>query len=61
MKQKLIRILLITLTVLTGLLMITACDKDTPAGDTTVYYTVTFDPAGGTLNGAASIQVKAGT
>ena len=61
MKQKLIRILLITLTVLTGLLMITACDKDTPAGDTVVYYTVTFDPAGGTLNGAASIQVKAGT
>ena len=61
MKQKLIRILLITLTVLTGLLMITACDKDTPAGDTAVYCTVTFDPAGGTLNGAASIQVKAGT
>lgn len=61
MKQKLIRILLITLTVLTGLLMITACDKDTPAGDTAVYYTVTFDPAGGTLNGAAVIQVKAGT
>ena len=61
MKQKLIRILLITLTVLTGLLMITACDKDTPAGDTAVYCTVTFDPAGGTLNGAAVIQVKAGT
>lgn len=61
MKQKLIRILLITLTVLTGLLMITACDKDTPAGDTAVYYTVTFDPAGGTLNGTTVIQVKAGT
>ena len=61
MKQKLIRILLITLTVLTGLLIITACDKDTPAGDTAVYCTVTFDPAGGTLNGAAVIQVKAGT
>lgn len=61
MKQKLIRILLITLTVLTGLLMITACDNDKTDGDTVVYYTVTFDPAGGTLNGAASIQVKAGT